>query len=72
MQTVTPHEPPSALATKQSAAVSGPRASAKYAVEAIGTFFLVFTVGAAVGSHSALAPLGIGAALMVIGLTPIG
>ena len=66
MQTVTPHEPPSALATKQSAAVSGPRASAKYAVEAIGTFFLVFTVGAAVGSGSTLAPLAIGAVLMVM------
>jgi aquaporin Z len=45
---------------------TGPRPAVKYAVEAIGTFFLVFTVGAAVGSHSALAPLGIGAALMVI------
>jgi len=66
MQTVTPHEPPSALATKQSAAVSGPRASAKYAVEAIGTFFLVFTVGAAVGSGSTFAPLAIGAVLMVM------
>ena len=43
-----------------------PRPAVKYAVEAIGTFFLVFTVGAAVGSHSALAPLGIGAALMVM------
>jgi glycerol uptake facilitator-like aquaporin len=38
----------------------------------MGTFFLVFTIGAAGGSHSALAPLGIGAALVVIGLTPIG
>src|ERR1700719_1986127 len=66
MQTVPPHEPPSALATKQSAAVSGPRASAKYAVEAIGTFFLVFTVGAAVGSGSTFAPLAIGAVLMVM------
>jgi aquaporin Z len=46
--------------------VSGPRASVKYAVEAIGTFFLVFTVGAAVGSGSPLAPLGIGAVLMVM------
>jgi glycerol uptake facilitator-like aquaporin len=35
-------------------------------VEAIGTFFLVFTVGAAVGSRSPLAPLAIGAALMVM------
>ncbi|MFL6088402.1 MAG: MIP/aquaporin family protein, partial [Mycobacterium sp.] len=38
----------------------------KYAVEAIGTFFLVFTIGAAVAAHSALAPLAIGAALMVM------
>jgi aquaporin Z len=44
--------------------VSGPRAGVTYAVEAIGTFFLVFTVGAAVGSHSPLAPLAIGAVLM--------
>jgi aquaporin Z len=47
-------------------AVIGPRSSVKYAVEAIGTFFLVFTVGAAVGSGSSLAPLGIGAVLMVM------
>ncbi|WP_082951545.1 MIP/aquaporin family protein [Mycobacterium sp. 852002-51057_SCH5723018] len=48
------------------AAGSAPRAAAKYAVEAIGTFFLVFTVGAAVGSRSPLAPLAIGAVLMVM------
>jgi aquaporin Z len=35
-------------------------------VEAIGTFFLVFTVGAAAGGRSTLAPLAIGAALMVM------
>ena len=46
--------------------VIGPRAGLKYAVEAIGTFFLVFTVGAAVGSGSPFAPLGIGAVLMVM------
>jgi aquaporin Z len=46
--------------------VSGPRAAVKYAVEAIGTFFLVFTVGATVGSASPFAPLAIGAALMVM------
>jgi aquaporin Z len=46
--------------------VSGPRVGVKYVVEAIGTFFLVFTVGAAVGSGSPLAPLGIGAVLMVM------
>lgn len=45
---------------------AAPRAAVKYAVEAIGTFFLVFTVGAAVGSRSSLAPLAIGAALMVM------
>jgi len=45
---------------------AGPRPAVKYVVEAIGTFFLVFTIGAAVGSHSPLAPLAIGAALMVM------
>ena len=38
----------------------------KLVVEFVGTFFLVFTVGAAVGSHSPLAPLAIGAVLMVM------
>jgi aquaporin Z len=38
----------------------------KYAVEAIGTFFLVFTIGASLRSGSSLAPLAIGAALMVM------
>jgi len=52
-------EPPAETAT-------APRAAVRYAVEAIGTFFLVFTVGAAVGSRSTLAPLAIGAALMVM------
>jgi aquaporin Z len=47
-------------------AASGPRLSAKCAVEAIGTFFLVFTVGAAVGTGSDLAPLAIGGVLMVM------
>lgn len=42
------------------------RAVTNYAVEAIGAFFLVFTVGAAVGSRSSLAPLAIGASLMVM------
>jgi aquaporin Z len=46
--------------------VSGPRPIVKYVVEAIGTFFLVFTVGAAAGSGSPFAPLGIGAVLMVM------
>ncbi len=38
----------------------------KYVVEFIGTFFLVFTVGMAVRSGAALAPLAIGSALMVM------
>jgi len=38
----------------------------KYLVEFIGTFFLVFTVGLAVRSGAALAPLAIGSALMVM------
>jgi aquaporin Z len=41
-------------------------ASRKYAVELIGTFFLVFTVGASVISGNRLAPLAIGAVLMVM------
>ena len=46
--------------------VSIPRVGVRYAVEAIGTFFLVFTVGAAVASGNALAPVAIGAVLMVM------
>lgn len=45
---------------------SRPDTRVKYVVEAIGTFFLVFTVGAVVGSRSPLAPLAIGAVLMVM------
>ena len=51
---------------KSAGEVTGPRSAAKYAVEAIGTFFLVFTVGDAVGSGSPLAPLAIGGVLMVM------
>ncbi|MDT7759071.1 MAG: aquaporin [Mycobacterium sp.] len=43
-----------------------PNATVRYAAEAIGTFFLVFTAGAAVGGGSPLAPLAIGAVLMVM------
>ncbi|MDT5328712.1 MAG: aquaporin, partial [Mycobacterium sp.] len=38
----------------------------KLVVEFIGTFFLVFTVGASVRTGTALAPLAVGAALMVM------
>ena len=58
------------VSTEQVAAApvieTDPRPAVKYAVEAIGTFFLVLTVGAAVGSHSALTPLAIGSVLMVM------
>ena len=46
--------------------VRGPSAGVKYATEAIGTFFLVFTVGAAVATDRQFAPLAIGAVLMVM------
>jgi len=51
---------------KSTEVVIGPPSGARYATEAIGTFFLVFTVGAAVGSGSHFAPLAIGAILMVM------
>jgi aquaporin Z len=41
-------------------------ATRKYVVEAIGTFFLVFTVAASGLSHSAFTPLAAGAVLMVM------
>ncbi|WP_240677306.1 MIP/aquaporin family protein [Actinacidiphila soli] len=43
-----------------------PSAVRKYAVELIGAFFLVFTVGSSVYSGSPLAPLAIGASLMIM------
>jgi aquaporin Z len=63
---VTAQAPTQVISGDTANVVSGPRAGVKYTVEAIGTFFLVFTVGAAVGSGSPLAPLGIGAVLMVM------
>jgi aquaporin Z len=62
---VTAQAPTQVLNDEMNVAIR-PRAGVKYAVEAIGSFFLVFTVGAAVGSGSPLAPLGIGAVLMVM------
>ncbi|GAB3853169.1 hypothetical protein GCM10027610_082670 [Dactylosporangium cerinum] len=44
----------------------GPLGYAAYVTELIGTFFLVFTVGASVRIGSPLAPLAIGAILMVM------
>jgi aquaporin Z len=48
------------------AMVNGSGASAKYAVEAIGTFCLVSTVGVAICSASPFASLGIGVVLMAM------
>src|ERR1700716_2347470 len=47
-------------------AVAISHATRALGVELIGTFFLVFPVGAAVRGGSALAPLAIGAAVMVM------
>ncbi|WAM14928.1 MIP/aquaporin family protein [Rhodococcus sp. JS3073] len=57
---------PTRAASEDGRATTAPRPGTKYAVEAIGTFFLVFTVGTAAGSGSPFAPLAIGAALMVM------
>jgi aquaporin Z len=46
--------------------VAGPRAGRKYATELIGTFIFLFTIAAAVLGGSTLAPLAIGAVLMVL------
>jgi len=53
---------PARSAVASHAAVAG----RKYVVELIGTFFLVFTVGACVLVRGPLAPLAIGSALMVM------
>jgi aquaporin Z len=66
MDLSTSHVPTQQLTAAPVIKKTGPRPAVKYAVEAIGTFFLILTVGAAVGSHSALAPLAIGSALMVM------
>jgi aquaporin Z len=58
MDLVTPQHTTKVLALNE--------ATRKLAVELIGTFFLVFTVGASVYSGSPLAPLAIGASLMVM------
>ena len=53
-------------ATLTSTPKTRPNVAVKYATEAIGTLFLVFTIGAAVRSGDPLAPLGIGAVLMAM------
>jgi aquaporin Z len=64
---VTAHAPNRAVSdTAAARLVKGSRGGAEYAVEAIGTFFLVFTVGVAVLSASPFALLGLGAVLVVM------
>jgi aquaporin Z len=53
-------------ASPEVAEVVRPAAGRKYAVELIGTFIFLFTIGASVLSGSTFAPLAIGAALMVM------
>jgi aquaporin Z len=55
-----------AIPARSSVAGRAAVASRKYVVELIGTFFLVFTVGATAFTSSALAPLAVGSALMVM------
>ncbi|MCU1655347.1 MAG: permease, glycerol uptake facilitator [Pseudonocardiales bacterium] len=68
MATVITNEPESVAVAgpRQAAATPWGAATRKYAVEAIGTFFLVFTVATSVFSHSAYTPLAAGAVLMVM------
>ena len=63
---ITSATPDAPLRKKADDVVNRPHVGVRYAVEAIGTFFLVFTVGAAVASGSPSAPLAIGAVLMVM------
>jgi aquaporin Z len=64
---VTPDEAISMVALQETPKVVTHLGSGrKYAVELIGTFFLVFTIGASVYSGSPLAPLAIGASLMIM------
>ena len=51
---------------EEATAAPARRPSIGYAVESIGTFFLVFAVGASDGSGSPLPPLALGAVLMVM------
>jgi aquaporin Z len=63
---VTHQEATRAVTPHAAKVVARERAGRKYAVELIGTFFLVFTVGTSVASGSPLAPLAIGSSLMVM------
>jgi aquaporin Z len=64
---LAPPQPGPREAPAESTRAAVPRGTAqKLAAELIGTFFLVFTVGATVYSGSPFAPLAIGASLMVM------
>lgn len=67
-QTLTTNETTAPLGIPENTgeSVHRPSMTAKYIVEAIGTLFLVFTIGASVRSGSPLAPLAIGAELMAM------
>src|SRR5690348_1850334 len=62
------HAPPEAspVAAEVAPAVPAATAARKYAVELIGTFIFLFTIAASVLTASALAPVAIGAVLMVM------
>src|SRR5262249_37677941 len=65
--TTTLETTPNYPSTKPAAAANAPTNHlAKSTTEAIGTMFLVFTIGCAVRSGSPLAPLAIGAVLMAM------
>jgi aquaporin Z len=66
MDVITHTEAPPEASPEVTDVVPSIAAGRKYAVELIGTFFLVFTIATSVLSGSALAPLAIGAALMVM------
>jgi aquaporin Z len=66
MDVITHTEAPPEASPEVTDVASPTAAGRKYAVELIGTFFLVFTIATSVLSASALAPLAIGAALMVM------
>lgn len=64
--TTATHSPTLDSAAPQVEFAPRPSTVTKYATEAIGTLFLVFTIGAAVRSGNPLAPLAIGAVLMAM------
>ena len=67
MTTTTPVYPSTKPVSRaRNAKPAAPTTTMKFAVEAIGTLFLVFTIGTAVRSDNPLAPLAIGAILMAM------